>query len=123
MIHVLIIEDTTDVAHLLQVVLGADDELLVDTRTDNFGAIRHDVDWNGVDAVLCDQYLDGYDGKQILEWLSVEHPRIKRVMLTGDSSVDLSGSFADAVLIKPTPPADILDVLKSSRSHAATAGP
>jgi DNA-binding NtrC family response regulator len=66
-----------------------------------FAQIAESHDWSGVDVVVCDRFLDGYDGAEILKWIAEHAPAVHRVMLTGDRDMDLDGSFAEKLLIKP----------------------
>jgi len=66
-----------------------------------FAEIASTHDWSGVDVVLCDRFLDDYDGAEILKWLSANAPHVRRVMLTGDSQVHARESCAEKLLIKP----------------------
>ncbi len=100
--RVLIIEDARDTAVLLELMLrhfAADFD--VTTRVERFGTVTQDVDWDRVDAVVVDKHLEFVDGADILCWIEENHPRIRRVMLTADTSVDPAEVCAHKTLVKP----------------------
>ena len=100
---VLIVEDSAEIAALLKIVLShAGHE--IEVKTDSFSSIIDLTFWNEIDVAIIDQHLDGYDGKEILRWLKQNKPSIRRIMLTGDSSIDAVNANAHIVLIKPVSP-------------------
>jgi len=109
-VHVLIVEDSEDQARLFDMLLKRRG-VAVTTCTEDFPALAESAHWSTIDVVLCDQYLDTYDGKELLRWLATNQPHIRRVMLTADSTVDVSMTAAHQVLIKPTPASILLAAL------------
>lgn len=98
--RVLIVEDSPEIAHLVSLILSAEGVETVEW-TDRFDAIVSETNWDEVDVVIADKFLGIYDGTQLLYWLKREHPEIRRIMMTGDSAVDIASSPAHIVLIKP----------------------
>jgi DNA-binding response OmpR family regulator len=108
--HVLIVEDSVEIASLFTFLLR-DMDIIVTTWVDDFPHLAQQVPWSDIDAILCDQYLDGYDGKELLAWLEAQWPYIRRVMLTADPNVNLHEAHADTVLIKPCETSVLLTAL------------
>jgi CheY-like chemotaxis protein len=99
-VQVVVIEDSRIIGVLVQKTLeplGHSVEVL----NKGFDQIAASHDWSNVDVVLCDRFLDGYDGAGILKWIAEQAPSVRRVMLTGDRDLGLDASFAEKLLIKP----------------------
>jgi CheY-like chemotaxis protein len=99
-VNVLVVEDAKDIALLLEIVLRGEGHN-VECWTSAFSSIAELAPWDQIDVVMCDQDLDGYDGKELFRWISTEHPEVRRVMITGSSMTDEASAYADLVLIKP----------------------
>lgn len=110
--NVLVVEDNVDIAMLLDVMLTGEGHS-ISRWTSNFDTIIELAPWGSIDAVIVDQQLGDYDGKEICAWLAREHPRIRRIFLTGSSLVTPEEASAHVVLIKPSSPAGIMQALQS----------
>lgn len=108
--NILVVEDAQDDAHLIQFMLAREGHA-VELRTSGFADLIDEFDWASLNSILCDQSLDGYDGKDLFEWLKRNHPHVRRVMITGSSMTNEIQAHADKVLIKPVKPEGILEAL------------
>lgn len=79
--------------------------------TDHFESLPTSVDWEEIDAVIVDNYLGFFDGRTILGWLEREHPTIRRIMLTGDTRIEVKSTHAHILLTKPAQADVILGAL------------
>ncbi len=97
---VLIVEDAREVASLLEVIVRKA-ATYVTVRISDFHNTIDDVDWDDFDVVITDRCLDDYDGADLLAFLEANHPSIKRIMLTGDTTTDFDLCHAHVLFSKP----------------------
>ncbi|HEY0168946.1 MAG TPA: response regulator [Jatrophihabitans sp.] len=95
----LIVEDVREIAPLFELLLKGAGHT-VETWTSAFASTADLAPWPMIDVVICDQDIDGYDGKALLRWLAEVHPTVRRVMITGGSITTEVEASADLVLIK-----------------------
>lgn len=91
-------DDDESVAKLLKALLK-DHQVVI--RTNGFETITGDIDWTAIDVVIVDRILGIQDGTHLLRWIRKEHPDILRIMLTGDTAVNVDESPANRVMFKP----------------------
>jgi DNA-binding response OmpR family regulator len=83
-------------------------------REDDWANAAEGVNWDDYDAVIVDRHLGTFDGMGILEWLCEHQPRVKRILLTVDSSTpDLP--YVEFRFIKPSSTAMLAMALESDR--------
>jgi DNA-binding response OmpR family regulator len=70
--------------------------------------------WVGVDAAVVDLWLGpDFHGDRILEWLAVNRPDIRRIVLTASGFITgRTRGLADVILDKPTSPARIVAAIR-----------
>lgn len=110
-----IVEDSTDIAHLLRTVLEMAEGMQVIYTTHDFERLISKDAWQDVDAALVDIHLatPNLTGLDILRFLKGFFPNIRRVVLTAGVPVDERvRDMADRVLIKPSSSTEIIDALK-----------
>lgn len=99
--HVLVVEDAPELIMLFGFILESHRNITVSSRSDDFENTIAEVPWDDIDVAIVDWHLDDFDGRQILKWLSDEHPNIYRIMLTADSAVASNEVSAHQLLRKP----------------------
>lgn len=101
-VRVKVIEDSEDLAYLVNSILEEDEGLEVELVTRNFDRLLSREPWAGCDVALVDFMLPGITGYDILRYLHGELPDIRRVLFTAVSSVEQRVSdYADCVVYKP----------------------
>jgi EAL domain-containing protein (putative c-di-GMP-specific phosphodiesterase class I) len=83
---VLLVDDEPLVVEALQRLLY-DAPFEVDTATSGADALRS-LERGGVDVIVCDEQMPGLRGAELLACVRERYPRIMRVMLTGDGSLE-----------------------------------
>ncbi len=116
--NVLLGEDDRDMATLLQTLLEMEGYLVGSARSGN--AVLAMIDQQRPDVVLLDVNLAGQSGLQVLQTVrSRAETRSTRVIMT--SGMDLKEQClkegADAFLLKPYMPDDLVRLLKEVLSH------
>ncbi|MCR6484464.1 response regulator [Amycolatopsis sp. OK19-0408] len=104
---VLVVDDDPDVREILSLALSACPGWLVETVAGGAAAVRR-CDAGGVDAVVLDLEMPGFDGRRTLRELRAAHAGLPVVFLT--AAVDTSGLAelgALGVLAKPFDPLGI----------------
>jgi DNA-binding NtrC family response regulator len=99
---VLVVEDSLELARLVELTfrpLGI--ETISVTSNFDLKTLTLAIDWERVDVAIIDQFLGDVDGKELLAWIAAVHPRIRRILFTGDSQVDEREVNAHQILIKP----------------------
>lgn len=99
-------------------LLGDVPGLDVVTTTGQFTALLTPDLWYGIDAVLCDLMLPEVSGADVLAYLTLEHPHIRRIAMTASvaSAADAVG-LADTTLVKPFGTDDVLELLGMKREQ------
>jgi ActR/RegA family two-component response regulator len=108
-----IIDDLDDLAQSLAISLQTHgiDTL---TTTDDFDSLLTDKPWAGVDAALVDLHLDAcITGLDLLKWLALHQPQIRRVAFTANPIGDQLIPLAHAALQKPAATADVIAALQA----------
>ncbi|MGA2111565.1 MAG: response regulator [Anaerolineales bacterium] len=116
--NVLLGEDDRDMATLLQTLLEMEGYVVGSARSGN--AVLAMIDQQRPDVVLLDVNLAGQSGLQVLQTVrSRAETRSTRVIMT--SGMDLKEQClkegADAFLLKPYMPDDLVRLLKEVLSH------
>ena len=109
----MIIDDAPEIARLVSLTLNAAGIETVEC-TDHFAALPTLVQWDTISAVIVDKLLGMYDGTSFLYWIRKEHPKIRRIMLTGATSIDVESSPAQTILIKPAAPEAIREAVRGA---------
>lgn len=99
-----VIEDDEDIAHWLKPALGfISDDMEVATVTRNFDTLYHLEFWDGVDALLTDYMLPGFDITDFVKWLKKRRSHIRIVVFTAveDEVLEEIIPHVDHILHKP----------------------
>jgi DNA-binding NarL/FixJ family response regulator len=102
-IRVLVVEDDEFMRALLRLVFNREDDIKTVFPESGWERLAKDIDWSEVDVILVDQFLGNFRGSDLLGFLTAMHPRIRRIMYTGDTSISASGANAHLVIHKPRP--------------------
>lgn len=89
----MVVDDDEDVALMVVTALGfAGFEAVSCTR--GFEALFGPEPWLGVDVAVVDRYLgDHHDGADILRYLRVAHPGIRRLLYSGSNPASTPGGL------------------------------
>lgn len=117
MSRILIAEDSLPMRALLEAVFRLEADIVCDVIADNFDALPESYCWEQCDMALVDQYLGPILGSELFGWLAVDHPKVRRLMLTGDTAVTLRQANADLVLYKPVMPDALVSAVRSLLSQ------
>lgn len=113
--HVVIVEDSHDLANLFATMLRLYARVTIFERQEQFRQLLRPEAWEGVDAVLLDYMLGGdVTGLTIATFLKESCPEVRVVVLTAASvgrPRDLE-DVSDMVLVKPEPIEAILAALR-----------
>lgn len=112
--RVLIIDDDVDIVESLSTLLK-EAGYIVDTATSGEEAIRKSKD-NVYNVALIDIVLPDMTGIDLLTKLEERDPKTRKIIVTGfaslDNAVKALNLGADAYLIKPVDPKDLLNTIK-----------
>ena len=113
MTTVLVVEDTPEIAMLVEMQLQ-DAGFDVRTRTHDFDALLFPEVWEGVDVLICDLMLPGVPGQQILQYAADVHPDIRRFAMTAAVNIvpEVHG-LVETTFVKPFSTADLLKALEA----------
>src|SRR4051794_16816065 len=95
-----------------EIVFSREPDIDATIIKNNWHRLPAEHDWDGVDVVLVDQYLGSYRGSDLLRWVGENHPRIHRVMFTGDTTITTDQVDAAVVLHKPLGPAELVAAIR-----------
>lgn len=99
--HVLLVEDAPELSLLFRLILEREKLQVTAISRDFENLTSRENFWEDIDVAVVDQFLDGYNGRDLLAWIAEHHPRIRRIMLTGDYLVNAETANAEMVLLKP----------------------
>jgi CheY-like chemotaxis protein len=112
---VLIIDDDRTMVYLLRTLLEMDGFEVAEVR--DWSAILETVQVENPDLVLMDYFLPDLDGLELLTQLRSD-PDIEQVRIVMSSGMDVSdqciAAGADAFLLKPYTPEQLVEVIKEN---------
>jgi CheY-like chemotaxis protein len=110
---VFIIDDDRTMVYLLRTLLEMDGFEVAEVR--DWGAILETVQVENPDLVLMDYFLPDLDGLELLAQLRAE-PKLAELRIIMSSGMDVSDQCidagADAFLLKPYTPEQLVEVIK-----------
>lgn len=98
---VVVVEDNPDIAMWVSQALSWIADLDVRTITANFDKLIGNGQWDGIEAVLCDWNLPGFETAELFEYLAKERPHVRRVVFTAMNVSDVPRDNVDQIVQKP----------------------
>ncbi|MEM1539196.1 MAG: response regulator [Candidatus Bathyarchaeia archaeon] len=112
--YVLVVDDDDDIRETMKVILEEND-YKVDTAKSGEEAIKKSKE-NYYDATLLDIKLPDFEGTKLLLKMKDTTPKMVKIMVTGyatlQNAVEALNYGADAYIIKPVNPEELLKVLE-----------